>query len=134
VIVVDANVLVYFWAGGPGARLAEAVLQRDAMWIAPLLWRSEFRSATLKLIRARRLTVDQGFAAIREAENQMVGREYSVGSHSVLSLAVRSGCSTYDCEYVALADDLDVALVTFDGDVRRAFPARAVAPETFVAD
>ena len=133
-IVVDANVLVYFWAGGPGAPLAEAVLQRDPTWIAPLLWRSEFRSAVLKLVRAGRLTAEHASAWTRDAEIQMAGREYSVESHAVLTLAVRSGCSAYDCEYVALADDLDLPLVTFDDEVARAFPARALAPEAFLRD
>lgn len=133
-IVVDANVLVYFWAGGHGARLAEAILQRDATWMAPLLWRSEFRNSVLNLMRARRLTIDHALTVTRNAESQMMGHEYSVSSHFVLTLAVRSGCSAYDCEYVALAEDLDVPLVTFDGDVAGAFPDRALTPERFLRD
>ena len=37
-----------------------------------------------------------------------------------------------NCEYVALAEALDVPLVTEDREVLRAFPARAVSPEQFV--
>lgn len=133
-IVVDANLLVYFWAGGQGAHLAQAVLRRDAMWVAPLLWRSEFRNAVVNLSRARRLASGHAVTWAREAETQMIGREYSVESHSVLTLAARSGCSAYDCEYVALAEDLDVPLVTFDEQVSLAFPDRAVAPEAFIRD
>jgi predicted nucleic acid-binding protein len=134
VIVVDANLLVYLWVGGHGADLADEVLRRDAAWIAPVLWRSEFRNAMVGLLRARRLTAERALLHIREAELQMAGHEYGVESHAVLALAMRSGCSAYDCEYVALAEDLDLPLVTFDGDVTRAFPGRAVAPETFVRD
>jgi predicted nucleic acid-binding protein len=134
VIVVDANLLVYFWSGGQGARLAQAVLRRDPMWSAPLLWRSEFRNVVLKLIRGRDLSVAQAIMWAREAELQMLGREYSVESHVVLALAVQSGCSAYDCEYVALAQDLDVRLVTFDEQVSEAFRDRAIAPESFVRD
>jgi predicted nucleic acid-binding protein len=134
VIVVDANVLVYFWAGGPGARLARGVLERDPIWTAPLLWRSQFRNAMARLARGRLLNLEQAMAAIREAELHMGGHEYGVASHAVLTLARRSGCSAYDCEYVALAEDLEIPLVTFDDQVTRAFPDRAVAPETFLAD
>ena len=42
------------------------------------------------------------------------GREAPVDSREVLELARRSGCSTYDCKYVALAAALGVRLVTFD--------------------
>jgi hypothetical protein len=39
-----------------------------------------------------------------------------------------------DCEHVALAEELDIPLVTFDGEVARAFPGRAIAPESFLRD
>jgi hypothetical protein len=35
---------------------------------------------------------------------------------------------------VALAEELDIPLVTFDGEVARAFPGRAIAPESFLRD
>lgn len=66
-----------------------------------------------------------------EAERAMAGREYSVVSHHVLQLAARSGCSAYDCEFVALAQDLAVPLITADRALRRAFPAETIPPDTF---
>ena len=53
--------------------------------------------------------------------------------NEVLQLAVDSGCSAYDCEFVALAEWLDAHLVTFDRAVLRAFPERAMAPASFTA-
>jgi predicted nucleic acid-binding protein len=49
-----------------------------------------------------------------------------------LQLAVRSRCSAYDCEFVALAQDLRVPFVTADRQVLAAFPATAVSPTDFV--
>jgi predicted nucleic acid-binding protein len=51
-----------------------------------------------------------------------------------LGLAHDSGCSPYDCEYVALAQDLDTPLVTTDGPVLDAFPDTAVSPADFTSD
>ena len=133
-IVVDSNVLVYLWAGGHGALLADAVFQRDPVWIAPILWRSEFRNALLQLVRARRVSPDRAPGLLREAERQMDEREFTVESHTVLTLAIESGCTAYDCEYVALARDFRISLVTFDEQVQDAFPALAVAPEAFARD
>jgi predicted nucleic acid-binding protein len=42
----------------------------------------------------------------------------------VLRLSQESNCSAYDCEYVALAEFLDVVLVTADGKLAKAFPLR----------
>ena len=44
----------------------------------------------------------------------------------VLRLAAESGCSAYDSHYAALAQELDVLLLTHDGEVLGAFPETAV--------
>lgn len=130
-IVVDTNVLAYLLLDAERTAQAERALTRDADWAAPLLWRSELRNVlaaqlhrgALELADARRL---QG-----EAEHLMAGGEYAVGSADVLELAAASGCSAYDCEFVALAAELDVPLVTVDRELLAAFPERAVELEAF---
>ncbi len=67
------------------------------------------------------------------AESQLRGREFSVDTARVLSLPSRSGCSTYDCEFVALARDLGVRLVSNDAAVLGAFPNIAVPLKHFAA-
>lgn len=130
-IVVDTNLLVYLYVEGQRTLVAEAVAARDAAWVAPLLWRSEFRNTLAGLMRREALAVEDAIRITHEAERAMAGREYSVVSHHVLQLAARSGCSAYDCEFVALAQDLAIPLVTADRAVRRAFPAETIPPEAF---
>ena len=55
-----------------------------------------------------------------------------VSGDAVMDLVAVSSCPAYDCEYVALARDLGVSLVTSDRGVLRAFPSRAVSPEGFL--
>jgi len=63
----------------------------------------------------------------------MAGREHDVSSSRVLRLAAESACSAYDCEFVALAQDLSVRLVTVDKRVLKDFPGTAIAMDEFLA-
>jgi predicted nucleic acid-binding protein len=121
VIVVDTNVTAYLWLPGDLTPAAEKALSDDADWAVPLLWRSEFRSVLAGAVRNRRLALDRATAIAAAAEEQMRGHEFAVESSEVLALASSSGCSTYDCEFVALARALGLPLVTNDREVLRAF-------------
>lgn len=132
-IVSDTNLLIYLYVQGQRTEESEAVLQQDAVWAAPLLWRSEFRNALIGLVRTDAFQLEEALAIIDEAERWLNGHEYSVVSRQVLALAGRSGCSAYDCEFVALAQDLDVSLVTADRQILKAFPTIAISPSAFTA-
>jgi len=133
VIVVDTNLLAYLWIHGERTLTAEAVLSRDAAWAAPVLWRSEFRNVLVNLVRRGAASLDSALHVVAQAERMMGGREYTVLAHRVLTLATSSRCSASDCEFVAVAQDLGVPLVTTDSQVLRAFPSIAVRPEAFAA-
>jgi predicted nucleic acid-binding protein len=126
-IVVDSNVLVYLYLPGEYTADAEALLESDPEWAAPVLWRSEFRNVLAGYMRRKALTFDQAYAVQCEAENLLAGSEFEVDSHAVLELVRDSECSAYDCEFIALATKLNTKLVTMDKKVLRAFPKRCVA-------
>ena len=125
-IVVDTNVLAYLYLPGDYTAQAEALLERDPEWVAPVLWRSEFRNILAGYIRRRTLTFEQARDIQAEAEHLLSGAEHDVDSQRVLELVRDSDCSAYDCEFVALAMKLGVSLVTMDSKLLRAFPERAV--------
>ncbi|MFQ5703058.1 MAG: type II toxin-antitoxin system VapC family toxin [Gemmatimonadales bacterium] len=133
-IVADANLIADLLLGGREAKVAETVLELDAIWTAPVLWRSEFRSILAAYMRQRDLSISDAWRAHELAERLFVGREFSIGGEVVLRLVADSRCSAYDCEYVALAQDLAAPLVTRDRQVLREFPAVAVTPKRFIAD
>jgi len=132
VIVVDTNLIIYLFVETDRAAEAEAVLKRDPMWVAPVLWRSEFRNTLATLVRRNALTLDAASSIVAEAEGWLQGREYTVNSSIVLRLADASRCTAYNCEFVSLAQDLGVPFVTADRQVLKAFPSLAISLSQFV--
>lgn len=126
-IVVDTSVLAYLFLSGQHTSAAESLLDQDSEWAAPVLWRSEFRNVLAGHVRRGGLALEEACRLQAEAEDLMSGNEYDVDSMRVLTLSRESGCSAYDCEYVALATTLDAKLVTRDNQILRAFPGVAVA-------
>lgn len=130
-IVVDTNVICYRWIPSAYSVAVETVLAKDPEWAAPLLWRSEFRNALAGALRQRLITLELALYTIEKAERHMANREFAVSSRAVLNLVARSQCSAYDCEFVALAEERRVPLVTVDRQLLREFPRTAVSLETF---
>jgi predicted nucleic acid-binding protein len=124
-IVVDTNVIAYLWLPGQRTAAAERLLKTDPDWNAPLLWRSEFRNVLAGYLRRRYLKLETALQIADGAEEQMRGREFSVPSAQVLARAEESGRSAYDCEFVVLAEELGVALITSDVKLLKSFPSVA---------
>ncbi len=130
-IVVDTNVVVYLLLGGEKTLQARQAFRKDPVWAAPILWRSEFRNVLAAYLRRGTLKLSDALEVMREAETLFSGGEYTVESGQVLKLVSESGCSAYDCEFVALAQQLGVTLLTSDSEILKAFPLTATSPETF---
>jgi predicted nucleic acid-binding protein len=131
-IVVDTNVISYLYLTGERSQQAEQALLKDPEWAAPLLWRSEFRNVLALYIRQSLLTLEDAQQIMGDATDLMQEREYEVGSIPVLSLVAGSTCSAYDCEFVALAQVLDIPLITVDKRILGQFPDLAVSLDAFV--
>jgi len=129
VIVVDSNILAYLYLPSDFTDQAEQLLASEPDWIAPILWRSEFRNILAGYMRRGVLTLDQAYALQVEAEGLLSGREFDVDSLDVLELVKASDCSAYDCEFVALAKKHGVKLATMDKKVLRNFPERTFSIE-----
>jgi len=132
-IVVDTNVISYFYLSGQRSEQAQRALAIDPQWIAPWLWRSEFRNVLILNVRLRHLTLEAAYEIMDKSLHLMSGRERDVNSAHVLRLAAQSTCSAYDCEFVALAQDLNVRLVTVDKQILAEFPNVAISLDAYVA-
>ena len=111
-IVVDTNIIAYFFLPNEFTSQAISLFRNDPVWAAPYLWRSEFRNVLSLYMRKELIDLSRAYEIQEEAESLLADFEFDVPSNSVLSLASESGCSAYDCEFIFLAQQLDVALVT----------------------
>ena len=132
-IVADANLIAaLILPVSHHTETAEAILLVDRDWAAPTLWRSEFCNVLTTAVREGVLNLELAIDAMEAAEQVMGGSEFAVSSIETLKLATGSGCTAYDSEYMLLARELDVKLVTFDKKLLREFPDVAVHPGDFI--
>ena len=131
-IVVDTSIIAHTWLPCEESASAKALIRHDSDWIAPILWRSEFRSVLAKYLRAGKLTEGKANELASYAEDQMAGREFAVPAREVLAVVKRSTLSAHDGEFVALARLRDIKLVTLHRKIAREFPQTAVELDAFL--
>ena len=132
-IVADTNLMAYLYIEGAFNQIARQVVLRDPEWVAPVLWRSELRNTLIKSQRGGIIGRNDAFRIMADAEWMMSGNEYDVSSDDVLEIASSSGCSAYDAEFIFVARELGVPLLTLDRELLEKFPGTAVSPEGFLA-
>lgn len=130
-IVVDTNIIAALYLHNEYSRAAEQLWRKDPLWAVPVLWRSEFLSVLTQYIRKGLLSLDDAALIAGESENA-IEAEYQVPSSAVLACSSSSGCSSYDCEFIVLAEHLGVPLVSLDQQISREHPGTAVALEEFL--
>ncbi|WP_445665630.1 type II toxin-antitoxin system VapC family toxin [Fodinibius sp. AD559] len=131
-IVVDTNILAHFWLPSDSTDLCDELYQKDPQWVAPILWRSEFRNVVALYLRKGLIELAEALLIMEKAELQMKDRQFQVNSVQVLYHVGQSTCSSYDCEFVSLAKDLDLELITMDEELLREFPELAKHPENVI--
>jgi predicted nucleic acid-binding protein len=132
-IIVDTNIIAYFWLPGEFSELAEQVLQKDCEWCSPILWKSEFRNVVAAFYRRGIIDFEQSLEVLLKAEEQLADSEYNINSFRVMERVKKSKCTAYDCEYVVLAELLNCKLVTNDKEIVKNFPDVAIEISDFLS-
>lgn len=121
-IVVDTNIISYLYISGDHSQQSEDLLSFDSNWVAPVLWRSEFKNVLTQYLRRNLLKMDEILLIMQQAEELLIDHEYVISSAHIMQLVKSSKCSAYDCEFVALAQYTDVPLITADRNILSGFP------------
>lgn len=132
-IAVDTNIVCYYWLPSSRVAQAEALEERDPAWLVPPLWRSEFRNALALSVRHGVIPMIDAIEVLHRAEDRLRNGECPISSDTVMHLVAHSSCTAYDCEFVAVARERGVPLITADRQILREFPHIAVSLDTFLA-
>jgi len=118
-VVIDASAVVAALVDdGPDGRWAEAVLRREAL-VAPHLMPVEVANILRRAVLARDLPAEAAALAHEDLVQLRVGM-FPYEPHARRVWQLRNDLSTYDGWYVALAEALEVPLVTLDRRMARA--------------
>ena len=128
-IVVDTNVISYLLIRGDRSEAIDRLLESDSEWVAPRLWLDEFLNVLATYERLGKLEPEDGSPILRDALSLMQDASYEVSPERVLAVARRTGCSAYDSQYIALAEDLGLKLYTCDQKVLKNCPGLAIEPK-----
>jgi len=131
-IVVETNIISYLYLSSEYSKQSEDLLTFDSDWVAPLLWRSEFRNVLAIYVQKNLLALDEILLIIHQAEQLLSDSEYEISSAHIMQLVKSSNCSAYDCEFVALAQHLNIPLITADKKILNKFSNIAKSVNSYI--
>ncbi len=132
-IVADANLIFHYVVRGQFTEQAQAVFLKDRVWIAPTLWEAEILSAVCNEMRRGKIKREEAVLFILHARSLMRDQSHPIDFRRVLSVAEQTKCSGYDSQYISLAEQRGLKLVTCDNGILANAPHVAVSPEQFLA-
>ena len=131
-IVVDTNVIVSMTFETLHSEIVANLHRADPEWAAPRLWRSEFLNVLRHYIKRGLVDLKESFEAIDYAQTLVANREHDTPQHLMVDHLFKSAATSYDCEFVTLAEILDVKLITFDSRLVKEFPSIAYLPADYL--
>jgi predicted nucleic acid-binding protein len=126
-IVVDTNLIVALAVKTAQSEIADKVRTKDAEWVAPPIWESEFRNALLGMIRAGVLGHQPAVAAHKFAVENI--QTLPTSTSAVFRIAETHGLTAYDAEFASLAEWLEIPCLSFDDHLLK--PGLATHPAVF---
>ncbi|MBC7784867.1 MAG: type II toxin-antitoxin system VapC family toxin [Burkholderiales bacterium] len=131
-IVADTNILVALTIPSAHTSIAERVWDKDPLWFAPPLARSEFTNVVVKALMAG--SIDwQSISELCAHFEQAVRITIAPPPTLVVQQSLAHRCSTYDTEFALTAEALNCRVVTFDRQFRERFGKVAVSPDEFLS-
>ena len=124
-IVVDASVVSFLLIEGDLTDAARALHALDPEWITPPILNHEMLSI-LSALGAAEGRADQVERLWRDVRNITGSRQQVPDPVKSMRLAVKTGISGHEAQYLCLAETLNLPLITEEEDLLHASPGRAM--------
>ena len=132
-IAVDVNIIAYLLIAGEKTAEARLVRELDDEWIVPDLWRDEFMNILATYIRQDGTRLESARSLWVTAAGLFENRERSADSIATLELAEMHRLSAYDAQYLAVAVEFGVPLITEDRSLLRSTPKNTMTMAEYIA-
>jgi predicted nucleic acid-binding protein len=132
-IVIDANILIYALIECDNSRLIPELRAKDADWRTTGLCLHETLNVLATYQRRGLLTLEQCKELLGYANRFIAVAQCDADMEDALSAAAKYGITGYDAQYVALAQNLAVPLITEDRKLRHAVPGVGISMQEFIA-
>ena len=132
-IVADANVVAALYFDCAATADAHRMLDLDGDWVVPELWRHEMLNIAANYAKFAQRGLAGVIAAWEHADATFSARQRQVNMSTALTLAVKHRASAYDAQYLALAMQLGVQLVSLDKKLCAAAPEIAISLREAIA-
>jgi predicted nucleic acid-binding protein len=127
-IVVDTNILVYLHMDGDKTSEVEDLYLSRPDWAAASVWQHEFLNVLCTCQRLGQMGLADCIQLFEHAATVIGDNTFEVSPLRILETAQKTGCSGYDSQFVALAEDLGVPLYTYDKKILKLCPGIAQTP------
>ncbi len=113
-IVVDANVVAYWAIEGEFTNSARELWRVDSEWMVPMLCRHELANVVATYVKRGAMEVADVADLWSGIELVISGNEIEVDLPSAVAIAIERKLSAYDAQYLLLAEQHGVPLVSQD--------------------
>ena len=131
-IVVDVNVIAYLLIAGEKTADAQALRKLDSDWAVPDLWRDEFLNILATYVRQAGTDLETAKKLWQSAVDLLGSKQRTADPSSTLELAHSHRLSAYDAQYLAVALELGIKLITEDKALRQSASQHSMTMREFI--
>src|SRR6266511_3039524 len=121
-VLIDANILAHMTIEGARSDAARKLLASDGDWHSEAFIMVELTNILATAVRVKILQTQEAYAVLERAEILLSSTLHRTAHSDVLRAAHEYNISAYDARYIALAQKLDLPLITEDRKLRKAVP------------